>query len=289
MWNLAGTPAQNALVQQALDRCDFDFRKCLPSLAREGKTAVRVEWADLSRYSAVAYKPTGDHSHVHDGDAVAHPIEREVDGRMRVLGLFYLPPYTKIVLDLGLERTPLLAQEVFLAEGAHCADYQYMTREHRRRVVNAMHRDQLPPGADTADGIAFNLDGHTCSWFDVNTYAWWCGESMMQMFIEGTSDIPCTIRLAHPVGPEDRAVVREILGIVAPEPTSPTPDAPFPDEPVAPVPPVAPEPDLRVYRAKPNSKVVHDAHRGLEPVEWFDSLADAQAAGLRACKTCRPA
>ncbi len=279
MWNLVGTPSQNALVQQAIDRCDFDFTKCLPSLAREGKSSVRVEWADLSRYGnrearhrAGSGRPEQPHSHkfadtghehVHDGDAVAHPIEREVEGRMRVLGLFYLPPYTKIVLDLGLERDPILAQEVFLAEGAHCADYHLLTPEGRRRFINALHTEQLPPGADVSDGAAHRLDGHTCSWFDVGGYADWTGESWMQGFVEGTSDVPCTIELNHPVGPEDRAVVREILGIV---------DAPVTG---------------RVY-AKKSGKVVHDSHDGIEPARWWDSLSAAAADGMRPCKTCKP-
>ncbi len=266
MWNLTGATSQNSLVQQAIDRCDFDFTKCLPSLAREGKDSVRVEWADLSRYAA------GDgegHEHVHDGEAVAHPIERDVEGRMRVLGLFYLPPYTKIVLDLGLEQSPVLAQEVFLAEGAHCVDYHYMDSEMRRLFTNSVHTQQLPPGADTSDGVAFNLDGHTCSWFDVNSYGWWTGEAFMEGFIEATSDVPVTINLNHPVGPEDRAVIRQFLGI----------DTPAPE----------PEPVGRVYQAKPTSKVFHDAHKGQESTRWFASLAEAEEYGLRACRVCRPA
>lgn len=261
MWALTGTASQNALVQQAIDRCHFDFTKCLASLAGEGRASVRVEWADLSRYAASEGKA---HDHVHVGDAVAHPVERVVDGRSRVLGLFYLPPHTKIVLDVGLERDPVLAQEVFLAEGAHLADYHYMTSEHRRLFVNALHTDQLPPGANTDDGTAFYLDGHTCSWFDVGGYAWWVGESLMEAFCEATSDVPVTIALAHPVGPEDRAVVRGFLGIIDPEPVG------------------------RVYRGSRWSKIVHDEHAGIAPGEWFDSLSDAVAAGLRACRVCKP-
>ncbi len=265
MWNLVGTASQNALVQQAIDRCDFDFTLCLPSLAREGKTNVRVEWADLSRHFD---GDTVSHQRSHGIDDVAHPIEREVEGRLRVLGLFYLPPYTKIVLDLGLEQMPVVAQEVFLAEGAHCVDYHFMTSEHRRLFVNALHAEQLPPGADTSDGVAFNLDGHTCSWFDVNSYGWWVGEAFMEGFIEATSDVPVTINLNHPVGPEDREVIRQFLGI---------------DEP-------APEPEVRAfYQAKPTSKVFHDSHQGQEPQTWFASLAEAEEYGLRACRVCRPA
>lgn len=216
---LTGTEAQHALVQRAIDRCDFDFDKCIPSVAREGKEHVRVDWEDLSRYSSSDANAEGAHDHIHDGKAVGHPIERVVDGRRRVLGLFYLPPYTRIVLDSSLSGE--LAQEVFLAEGAHLADYHFMDAADRRAFVNLIHTQQLPADAPVHDGAAFNLDGHQCSWFDVNTYAWWCGEAFMEGFIEGTSDIPVTINLAHPVGAEDRAAIRRFLEIAEPVPEDP--------------------------------------------------------------------
>ena len=252
----AGTAAQNTLVQAAVDRCDMDWARLLPSLQREGKTSIRVEWADLSRYAA-----TEEH-------AEAHEIVREVEGRRRVLGLFYLPPYTKVVLDVTLERDPQLAAEVFLAEGAHAVDYHFLTADMRRQFVNSLHTQQLPAGADTADGVAFQLDGHTCSWFDVGGYADWVGEAFMEGFIEATSDVPVTITLNHPVGPEDRDVIRRFLGLTAPEPPT--------------------EPDRRVYRGGRKSGVYHDTHRRVEPVEWFTSAADAERAGLTACRTCKP-
>lgn len=241
MFNLRGTYGQNALIQQAMDRCDFDFRKMAPSLLREGKQSINVEWADLSRYTASDGK---GHDHVHDGSAVAHTIERRVDGRMRVLGLFYLPPHTKIVLDISLANHPLLAIEVFLAEVAHAVDYHFMTNEMRRQFVNSLHTQQLPPDANCADGVPFHLDGHTCSWFDVNSYAMWVGEAFMEGFIEATSDVKVTINLGHPVGPEDRSVIRQFLGIdpaPAPEP-EPQPEVTPESEPEPEVEP-APEPE----------------------------------------------
>ena len=252
VWNLVGTAEQNALVQSALDRCDMDWTKLLPSLQREGKTSIRVEWADLSRYAG------------NDDDAEAHEIVREVEGRARVLGLFYLPPYTKVVLDRSL--TGELAREVFLAEGAHAVDYHYLSAEDRRAFVNSLHTQQLPAGTTVVDGLAFQLDGHTCSWFDVGPYGVWNGEALMEAFIEATSDVPVTINLSHDVGAPSRAVVREILGLTSP---------------------AAPEPH-RVYLGMKRSKVVHDAHDGIAPVDWFDSLTAAQDAGLRACRVCRP-
>lgn len=217
IWNLTGNSTQIAVVKRAIERCDFDFDKLGPSLAREGRLVISVEWADLSRYGTSDGK---GHEHVHEGEAVAHPIEREVDSRKRVLGLFYLPPHTRIVLDASLTHNPELAQEVFLAECAHAVDYHFMTPDMRRAFVNSVHTDRLLPDSNVSDGAPFYLDGHTCSWFEVGAYADWVGEAFMEGFIEGTSDIACTVQLNHPVGPEDRAVIRDFLGIVdaAPEP-----------------------------------------------------------------------
>ena len=216
---LAGTDEQQNLVRNAISRCDFDFQRIVPSLSRIGRDRVPVDWADLSRYAASDGK---GHDHVHEGDTIAHPIERVIDGRRRVLGLFYLPPYTRIVLDVTLTSRPELAQEVFLAEAAHLVDYHFMTAEMRRRFTNAVHTQSLPPDASVTDGAAFNLDGHTCSWFDVGPYSMWVGEAFMEGFIEATSDVKVTINLGHPVGPEDRDVIRASLGLGAPEvpPTS---------------------------------------------------------------------
>lgn len=220
IFDLAGTEQQNGLVRQALDVCTFPFDRLADSLRAEGRTAVRVEWADLSRRFEAFADATDiglrtalndDHSHVHDGDAVAHPIERVIDGRRRVLGLFYLPPHTRIVLDTTLEQHPTLAQEVFLAEAAHLVDYHYMNEQHRLSIVNLLHDDDLPPSHPVGDGVAFQLDGHTCSWFDVGPYAMWVGEAMMESFIEAFSSLSVTIALGHPTSPEVATQVRRLL------------------------------------------------------------------------------
>jgi hypothetical protein len=260
IWDLRGTPAQNQLVLDALDVCDFPFDHLRPSLLTEGRQLIAVEWADLSRYSAVT-KSAGEHSHVHDQHGVAHPVERVVDGRLAVLGLFYLPPHTRVVLDSSLQAQPRLAMEVFLAEAAHAVDYHYMTTEHRRQIVNTLHRDNLPADASVADGAAFQLDGHTCSWFDVGPYRMWVGEAFMEAFIEAWApSVTVTIELGHPVTPEMAQTIRRAL--------------------------VDPVRDVRVFRGR--SRIYHDEHRTITPVEWFDSPAAAEAAGLRPCRVCKP-
>lgn len=257
VWTLRGTDPQNAIVQQALDACDFPFEVLAASLAREGKMSIDVEWADLSRYTHGA----AGHEHA-DG---AHTIVREVDGRARVLGLFYLPPYTRVVLDAGLATRPLLAQEVMLAEGAHAVDYHWMVHNDGMRLAvwNALH------AADLAGGTAVHESGdidHGHSWFDgPGGYATWVGEAFMEAFIRSFAPtIPVTISLSHPVSAQAAAEIRAAL---------------LPDI----GPPVA-----SVYWSGGRSKVVHDAHRGIEPERWYESLAAAETAGLRACRVCRP-
>lgn len=102
------------------------------------------------------------------------------------------------------------------------------------------------------------------------------GNSFMEAFTRAFApSIPVTIALKHPVSSEAATVIRAaLLAPLTPRAPEPTP------EPTA-------TPTGRVYRGK-RKHVVHDAHAGIEPVEWYDSLAAAQATGLRSCRVCRP-
>lgn len=273
IWNLAGTEQQNDLIRQALAACDFPFDLMSPSLGREGKKAINVGWQDLSRYNH------GAENHEHEEGA--HTVVREVDGRKRVLGLFYLPPYTKVVLDQSLTGNPALAKEVFLAEAAHAVDYHWMTSNEGMRLAvwNAVHDD----AGDLADGAHVPESGdlgHGHSWFDGPAgYNTWVGEAFMEAFIRAFApSVPVTIQLDHRVSAQAAAEIRAALLPAQPEPE--------------------PEPEIQegfppstagaVYWSGGRSKVVHDSHKRIEPVLWYDSLAAAQADGLRACGTCKP-
>lgn len=251
MWNLQGTPQQWALVQQALDRCDFPFDRMSPSLQREGKTGIDVAWADLSRYN---HNGAAAHDHA-DG---AHTVTREVDGRARVLGLFYLPPHTRIVLDTSLTTRPELAWEVFLAEAAHAVDYHYMTNDMRLAVWNALHDDHQDLPAVTTVDESGDL-GHGHSWFDGPAgYGTWVGEAFMEAFVRSFAPtVPVTIALDHPTSEYAAGVIRKAL---------------LP---------------AQVF-ATAKGKVYHDTHAGIGQVRTWNSAQDATAAGLRPCRVCRP-
>jgi hypothetical protein len=89
----------------------------------------------------------------------------------------------------------------------------------------------------------------------------------MEVVVEAYTPLTATINLHHEVTPHVIAVARRILTPELVEPVAPT-AAPF----------------FGMRR----SKVVHDAHEGIErQVEW-PTLADAVAAGRRPCRVCRP-
>ncbi len=271
VWNLQGTEAQQRIAREGLALCDFPFYRLAPELRAEaGRDSIPVEWADLSRYNAtpaVAYNGVAvtvpeEHNHIHEDGDTAHPIERVVNGRSRVLGLAWYSG--KVTLDVGLEQDPRLAHEVLLAEGAHMVDFFYMTNAHRRAVVNALHRDQLPAGYEVQDGAPFGLDGHQCGWFEVGPYGMWVGEAMMEAFIESFSPVQVTIQLGHPVSPVQAAYIRRLL--LGPALVGTARGKAYHRDSC---------PFIRWWRAQVSSR--------------WPTPTDAERDGRRACRVCRPA
>lgn len=247
------TPRQREIIEQVLARTKFDWKRLVPKLqAEKNKSQIPVEWTDLSRYMAQASrKKAGHHHHLHIAGDTAHPIEF----RNKVLGLAWYSG--KISLDISLESDPLLAQEVFLAEGAHMVDFFYMTDEERKAIFDAYH-----------DG---NTDDHGHDWFDKGTYWDWAGESFMGGFTLAYSDLlPSMGTFTHPSTPQVAQKIRTILDRTPPEPEKPQ----------------APE---KPYGATNKSKVFHWANHLQK--RWqvtFASASDAKATGRRACKQCKP-
>lgn len=202
VFDLRGSPAQNALVERALSRCDYDFSALVPGLrAQTGRERIPVEWADLSRWGMASVQVldgSGNEQpihgpHAHDDGDEAHIVE----ARGRVLGLAWYDG--RISLDLSLEAEPDLAQEVLLAEAAHMVDFFALTDQQRDDIFLAFH------------GNLTEEHGH--GWFDQGAYGEWVGEAWMAGWTLAFSDVTPTIVMAHALSREDaRRLLRPILG-----------------------------------------------------------------------------
>jgi hypothetical protein len=180
-----------------------------------------------------------------------HDEVHVLEARGRVLGLFWTD--YRIECDQSLRGD--LAAEVLWSEAAHAIDQAMLTEEQRFEIIDALH----PEGPDE----------HT--WWEKldygGEYTTLLGEAWMEVVVEAYTPLKATINLHHEVTPHVIDVARRILTPELVEPAAPA---------------VAPFFGLR------NSKVVHDAHEGIErQVEWT-TLADAIAAGRRPCRVCRP-
>lgn len=248
MFDFQGTDNQRRIATEGLARCDFRWPLLATGLAGVGRTAIPVEWADLSRWgtepaSSSPYEASVEgagHDHVHEGGDTAHPLEV----RQRVLGLAWYSG--RISLDLGLEADPALAAEVLLAEGAHMVDFFYMSPAQREGLYDIAHH------GDTTE--------HDHGWFEEtgNTDYWsWVGEAWMALFCLAYSDVvPTLTGFVHQADVAMVPAVRELL--------------------------------RGPYFATNGSRVFHDRHKGRRvDVEWA-TYAEAVASGRRACGVCRP-
>lgn len=291
IWNLRGTPEQNRIIEETLERVDFPWKWLVAELQNEvGKSTIPVEWEDLSRYAEeeednheakmVSRKPRR-----HGGDADYHIVGY----RNRVLGLAWYSG--KVTLDSTLVNEPELAGEVFMSEGAHMVDFFYMDDRMRAGVWNAFHPDEEDVPLETLieDGVPI---GHNHGWFDVGGYYSWVGEAFMGGFVKAFSDLPVTISFDHAATPEAAAEIRRVFGL---EETPEVPDEPIVEEPVAPEPtPEEPEDDSSVtapdgspFFGIRGSVVFHDSHRGIDKeVTW--SSYEAAVNDRRPCKVCKP-
>jgi hypothetical protein len=228
-WDLQGTEEQNWIIEGALMLCDFPWEEL-------NRDTIPVEWADLSIYGAAQ---TAEHAlamragtiEEHDHSGAYDPMVREVDGRMRVLGLAWYNG--KVSIDLSLESDPLLAQEVFLSEAAHMTDFFYMDDPLRVAVYNAAHPDDHDLPLDTNIEDATDL-GHGHGWFDVGGYYTWLGEWYMGAFVLGFShQFPVTIEFEHPLTQDAAEEVRHafMLKFLEDHPVVPTDPTPPTDPP----------------------------------------------------------
>jgi hypothetical protein len=248
VWDLQGTAKQQSIAGTALDRCSFPFDALAPGLeADTGRTAIPVEWADLTVYAdqlAAAEAGTGHH-HVHaDGD-----LADIVASRGRVLGLAWYSG--KVSIERTLESDPELAGEVFLSEAAHMIDFFLMTDVQRVGIWNALHPPEQHITESTVIEDGTHL-GHGHGWFDVGGYYAFVGEAFMGAFVATYSTYKVTMEFDHPTSHLATYDVRNTL----------TP-----------------------YFL--HDGLVHEPHSRYPTPRWFTSAAQAQAAGYEMCPWCQ--
>lgn len=296
VWDLRGTPEQNRVIEQTLERVDFPWHWLKEGLRNSvGRETIPVEWDDLSRYAQSNEAESHKHkarlhsSRAHSDEEDFHVIEY----RERVLGLAWYSG--KVTMEQTLVNEADLAGEVFMSEGAHMVDFFYMDDPLRIAVWNAFHSDHQDVDPETAlqDGAEVH---HGHSWFDVGGYYSWVGEAFMGGFVAAFSDLPVTIAFDHPTTPEVAAEIRVAFGLGDTTPEEPTPDVEepqVPDEPTAPKEPGADEPVVPEDNEAPffgldNSRVFHDSHKGIGQQVVWQSYEAAVNDGRRPCKVCKP-
>lgn len=187
VWNLSGTSQQQAIINDALAKCDFPYDRLVAGLQKQtGNSTIVVEWSDLSRSTEAS----------NEKSSISHVISSP-ENRAATLGLAWTNG--RIQIDQSLINDTRLAQEVFLAESAHMVDFFYMTDADRTEVKRVMH------GGSTAQ------DGH--DWFDVGPYETWTGEAFMGQFIKSfapTVKVTLT-QFVHQQTIESTAAVRRLL------------------------------------------------------------------------------
>lgn len=205
-WDLTGVTdrTHRAMLQEALNACSYPFSR----IRRRTGKRVPVTASDLSRFDE-DLEANGAHGHAHSETGELGHLLGE-PGRHAALGLYWLPtavyPAGRVELDFGVFRTPALAREVFLAEGAHAVDYGAMVDSQRTRVLALFDYTGTMP--TTPQGW-FEEQGEEDYWR-------WRGERWMGLFM--ATYAPGLPRLLEPRQPwqwgydsTDIAAVKAIL------------------------------------------------------------------------------
>lgn len=253
IFDLVGTPEQNAVITDALSKITFPWDRLLPGLqAQTGRSTIPVEWIDLSRWGSAAVEINGHplQARAHSNGEEAHVIQSPPDelGRRAAWGLAWYSGKISIEQTLPSET----AQETFVSEVAHIADFFYMTPKMREAIFDLYH------GGDTED--------HGHGWFEEtgnNDYWSWVGESFMAGFTYAFAYpriVPHSANwFEHKSTPEMSEKIRAIL---------------LPEE--------------NAVFGLVRSEVFHDAHVGIRRDIVWPSRDEAIAAGRRACGVCQP-
>lgn len=199
VWNLSLlNTQQRTIIQQALARCTFDFNLLRPGLlagnqwSQPGKTQIPVTFRDLSTFGQAL-------AHDTDGHELGVHVIRGQDSAEAALGLYWFD--NRVEIEQTLVNNPLLAMEVFHAEGAHATDFNYMWPKGWRPVVYGYYHASGP-------------DEH--GWFE-GPYYTTVGEAFMGGFIRAFTDIPVSLQgFVHVTTDTIAAQIRSLLMPVTP-------------------------------------------------------------------------
>lgn len=91
IFHLMGTPNQNAIIVDALERTNFPFELLKQKLFdTKGRSIIPVEWQDLSAFGAVstdAASATDGHDHSHGHDGLTHSHDPTLDNGTMLLNI----------------------------------------------------------------------------------------------------------------------------------------------------------------------------------------------------------
>lgn len=266
-FKLVGTGNQNSILAPVFSGMTFPWEK----ITQLPHFPVPISWDNLNDGTLRAAKTEDDVSQMalnptvrkHGDGPEGHAISRPMaDGRMGIAGVFWTDGRIKI--DISLESHPASAREVLSAELAHAVDYGLpLTSQMKAQLSSLLH----PQGADQ----------HT--WWEKvdygSEYYTLVGEAFMAMFTHAFYpgvepwQTPFTHKSTAAMGPQVRAIMGIGTGTTQAKVYS-----------------------LKGYRTfhKPTHFVPGwNANPATRPrVMAWDSAAKARAAGLVACKVCKP-
>lgn len=277
VFNLVGTENQVSILEPvftpgAPDYIAFPWER----LGALRNKPVPISWDDLNDGTmgvrARAGGPIPVHPRMHEDDDEGHAISRpgttlgEPTQRLMIAGVFWTDGRIKI--DIRMENRPSAAREVMSAELAHAVDYGLpLTDSQKNALVNLLHSG--------------GTDQHT--WWEKQDYGTeyytLVGESFMAMFTHAFSKMePWQDPFPHKSSASLAPAIHSILGI-QPVGSQPQTDS------------------VAVYSLKGYKTFHRERHyvaawrskisTRSRIVQWANRRA-AIAAGMVACKTCKP-
>jgi len=275
-FELTGTEIQQNIVKEALDKIKFPWEKLnLPNKPTE------IGWKNLNGQAFQAELPQELRAHAEGTIGI-------IDGRKYTLGVFYTHS-GRIYVDNLLVRYPDMAQTTVSAEIAHAVDYFLPLTEEMKTAIMKLTGEE----------------NETHTWWEKldygDEYYSLVGESFMQMFTVAYSTIPFpnASSFVHNLTPEKAPDLRKIMGVERTDvnTSTTTTEAPVTTTVSETTTTISTTTSLTTttttspigrFFGSDKRMIYHDAHKGCVQDVTFATIAEAEAAGYRACKVCRP-